>query len=357
MKKEWKVSVCVVVFVTLIWPAIIIGQDITRVGHQTGDRVENGSSEQSQDSEGISDIFPYHNVFNLTVLDKDGQPFKVIKYSDISIKDNSKPYPIIRFLPIDEEPLSVVLMLDVSLSQERVISGAKAIASRFVEGLREGGADRIGVVQFSSRTDIQQNLTNRKAPIFGGIDRIKVDLPPGYDRNQQPVAAAPRKPNVPPDPPVMGTSIWDSVWQVCSTQFDVLPAKSRRVIVLFTDGEDTDSKKKFDEVVKYAIGEKVVIYCVGFADRSNYSMDTSKLKKLAKETGGLFYEPKQVADLTGLADLFSSHLRSGFTIEYKPDLAVARSEVTCTSVQIEIQNPALKKSNLRLSYPRQDCRH
>jgi hypothetical protein len=158
------------------------------------------------------------------------------------------------------------------------------------------------------------------------------------------------------DPAMLGTLIWDSVWQVC-TQFDAMPEKSRHVIVLLTDGEDTSSKSKLDEVIKYAIEEKVVVYCVAIADRDNFDIDSSKLKRLAKETGGIYYEAKRVADHTRLPDLFSNQLRSGFAIEYERELTAPQSEVTCTAVQIEIQNPALKKRSPRLYYPRQDCHH
>ncbi len=68
----------------------------------------------------------------------------------------------------------------------------------------------------------------------------------------------------------------------------------RRALVLITDGEDRQSKVKLEEVLKFLKGEKIQVFSIGLSDEKVY---TKLLDKLAKETNGRFFTPKNRAEI------------------------------------------------------------
>jgi len=68
----------------------------------------------------------------------------------------------------------------------------------------------------------------------------------------------------------------------------------RRALVLITDGEDRQSKVKIEEVLKFLKDEKIQVFSIGLSDEKVY---TKLLDKLAKETNGRFFTPKNRAEI------------------------------------------------------------
>ncbi len=79
--------------------------------------------------------------------------------------------------------------------------------------------------------------------------------------------------------------------------------EGRRVVLVFTDGDDTNSRVSSGDVLEQARQNEVMIYAVGL--RSDYfngsrqvrSKPDSGLKRLAEETGGGYFELEKTADL------------------------------------------------------------
>ena len=68
----------------------------------------------------------------------------------------------------------------------------------------------------------------------------------------------------------------------------------RRALVLITDGDDRQSKVKLEEVLKFLKGEQIQVFSIGLSDEKVY---TKLLDKLAKETNGRFFTPKNRAEI------------------------------------------------------------
>ena len=97
-----------------------------------------------------------------------------------------------------------------------------------------------------------------------------------------------------------GTRLYDAV----SESLDALRAvEGRRVILVFTDGDDTSSRVGRGTVLDRARAEEVMIYAIGlqseFFDgvRVVRSKPDGGLRKLADETGGGYFELKKTDDL------------------------------------------------------------
>jgi len=100
--------------------------------------------------------------------------------------------------------------------------------------------------------------------------------------------------------------------------------EGRRVVLVFTDGEDTGSRADDNAVLDQARREEVMIYAVGL--RSDYfngarqvrSKPDSGLKKLAEETGGGYFELDKTSDLAPTFTRVAQELHSQYVLGFTP---------------------------------------
>jgi Ca-activated chloride channel family protein len=100
----------------------------------------------------------------------------------------------------------------------------------------------------------------------------------------------------------------------------------RRVVLVFTDGEDTGSNSDSGDVLEQARREEVMIYAIGL--RSDYfngsrqvrSKPDSGLKRLAEETGGGYFELDSTSDLAPTFTRVAQELHSQYVLGFTPAL-------------------------------------
>jgi Ca-activated chloride channel family protein len=120
-----------------------------------------------------------------------------------------------------------------------------------------------------------------------------------------------------------GTRLWDAV----SASLDELQGiEGRRVILIFTDGDDTQSKARLGTVIERARADEVMVYSIGL--ESNYfngqrqvkSKPDGGLKKIADETGGGYFELEKTADLAPTFTRVAQELHSQYVLGFAPTL-------------------------------------
>ena len=74
----------------------------------------------------------------------------------------------------------------------------------------------------------------------------------------------------PINPRAGSTAIWDAVWVTSEDLLSETRDKTRRTIILLTDGVDTSSRFKRTEAVERAIKADAVIYSVGIGDTKEF---------------------------------------------------------------------------------------
>jgi VWFA-related protein len=124
--------------------------------------------------------------------------------------------------------------------------------------------------------------------------------------------------------------------------------KTRRAIILLTDGRDTSSVKKMTESIEQAIKNDVVIYAIGIGDWDMGGIDEGSLRKVAETTGGRAFFPDDETELRAAFRQIELELRSQFLVAYSP--TNKNRDGSYRKVQIEIINPDLRRQNLRLNY-------
>jgi len=90
------------------------------------------------------------------------------------------------------------------------------------------------------------------------------------------------------------TAILDAIYFSAKYLSANAESNRRRALVLITDGDDRQSKVKLEEVLKFLKGEQIQVFSIGLSDEKVY---TKLLDKLAKETNGRFFTPKNRAEI------------------------------------------------------------
>jgi Ca-activated chloride channel homolog len=93
----------------------------------------------------------------------------------------------------------------------------------------------------------------------------------------------------------------------------------RRVVIVLSDGGDNASRMSYEDLVKKVQASNVVIYTIALIDPIALGHNAGALRRLAKVTGGLAFEPK-TRDVIGNAfRIIAADIRSRYTLAYEPE--------------------------------------
>jgi len=212
-------------------------------------------------------------------------------------------------------------MLDTSGSMTLTLDLLRQAAEQFVLRLLPADTARVGAfndkIQFNSRfmKDRDQLITDIKNLDYGN-----------------------------------GTRLWDAL----AASLDELKGiEGRRVVLVFTDGDDTDSHtSSLGKVIDRARADEVMIYAIGLESR--YSIDgrliVSKpdggLRKVADETGGGYFELKKTSELSTTFTRVAQELHSQYVLGFTPTALDGRIHKLAVRVKKPGMNARARRSYL-----------
>jgi VWFA-related protein len=281
-----------------------------------------------------------------TAIDKNKRFITEMRKEDVRILEDGVPQEIFTFERQTDRPLSLALLIDTSISEERTLPAEKRAAAAFVDSVVRADKDEVAVISFTGESTLEQGLTGSTQRIRRALERVEFVPPAGYIGGG----------TVSGTPPISGTNqslagstaIWDSVWVTSEDVLSQTSDKTRRAIILLTDGQDTSSQKKMAEAVDRAVKNDVVVYCIGIGDAEYGGINEGSLKKVAERTGGRAFFPDDESELRAAFTQIQLELRSQFLVAYSP--TNKNRDGSFRKVQIEILNPDLRKQSLRLNY-------
>ena len=225
-----------------------------------------------------------------TVTDAQNRLVPELTKDDFTVLDNDKPQELLVFQS-ENQPITVVVMLDTSGSMTGSIALLKAAAEQFVTRLLPD--DKAAVGAFNDKIELSANFSNDRD---GLITEIR-DLDFGN-----------------------GTRLYDAINESLNQLRGI---DGRRVILVFTDGDDTSSRVGRGTVMDRARAEEVMIYAIGlqseFFDGARVvrSKPDSGLRRLADETGGGYFELKQTSDLGPTFTRVAQELHSQYVLGFE----------------------------------------
>ena len=230
-----------------------------------------------------------------TVTDAERRLVAALEQEDFEIYDNGKLQPIVTFSN-QPTPITAVLMLDTSGSMTLNLDFVKEAAEQFV--IRLLPDDRAKVGAFNDKIQILP----KDEPFTGDRDQLirilKNELDFGYP-----------------------TKLYDAIDESIAAMRQI---EGRRVVVAFTDGDDTASRLGRGDVLERARIENVMVYGIGLesdyfngAQRVRTRPDRG-LKNLAEETGGGFFDLKKKDDLGPTFTRVAQELHSQYVLGFSP---------------------------------------
>lgn len=282
-----------------------------------------------------------------TAVDRNKRFITSIRQEDIEVYEDGVRQEIFTFQRETERPLSLAILIDTSNSQERTLPDEKRAAGAFVDAVIRPTKDEVAVITFTGETTLEQSLTGNPARVRRAIDRVEFVPPSGYIGGGL---------SVPGTPPISGTNqrlagstaIWDAIWVTAKEVLSESSDKTRRAIILLSDGIDTSSQLEMKDAVERAIKSDAIIYSIGIGDNFFDGVDQGSMRKVAERTGGRAYFPRSEEDLRAAFAQIQQELRSQYLVAYSPTKKA--KDGSYRQVRIDVVNPELKKQNLRLSY-------
>lgn len=282
-----------------------------------------------------------------TAVDKGRRFVTSLRQDDIRVLEDGVEQKVFTFQRETDRPLSLAILIDCSASQERTLPEEKSAAQRFVDTVIRAAKDEVAVLTFTGDATLEQGLTGSAVRVRRAIDRVEFTPPSGYIGGGVLVGT----------PPISGdnqaragsTAIWDAVWVTSREVLSESSDKTRRAIILLSDGVDTSSRLKLQEAVDSALKADAIIYAIGIGDSFSFEgVDEGSMRKISERTGGRAYFPRNEDDLRSAFAQIQEDLRSQYLIAYSPSNKT--KDGSFRKVQIDVVNPELKKQQLRLTY-------
>ena len=226
-----------------------------------------------------------------TVLDGSGRLVPNLERADFSVFDDGEPVELTQFSNATQ-PFTAVVMLDTSASMTANLELLNAATEQFL--LRLLPVDRAQVGAFNDKIQLSGRFTNDRDELIAELDNLQFGNP---------------------------TRLNDAI----AASLDALEGvEGRRVILVFTDGEDTASKVGFRTVLERARDEEVMVYAIGLESeffngaRLQRTRPSRDLRKISDETGGGYFELAKSAELASTFTRVSQELRSQYLLGFAP---------------------------------------
>ena len=255
----------------------------------------------------------------VTVTNEDGRLVPNLTREDFEVYDDDDLQELVVF-ENSVRPITVVVMLDTSASMDlnrgRLMAGAEQFLIRMLPD------DRGKVGSFNDKVEIEP------VAFTGDRDEL-ISWLPNLDFGNS-------------------TRVYDAAAASLNALSDI---EGRRVVLLFTDGDDTDSNAGSNDILNQAITDEVMIYSIGF--ESNYfngaryvrTRPDRNLRRFAEETGGGYFELTEADELGPTFTRVAQELHSQYVIGFTP----SEPDGKLHNVEVRLKKPGMT-ARARRSY-------
>ena len=249
-----------------------------------------------------------------TVIDGERRLVTDLQQEDFEVYDNGKLQTLTNFIS-ETTPFTAVVMLDTSGSMTLNLDLVKQAAEEFL--IRLLPEDKAKVGAFNDKIQILP----RDEPFTNNRDRLIRLVKEGLDFGYP-------------------TRLWDAVDESLA---HMEPLDGRRVVVVFTDGDDSASKRGRDDVLDRAREKDMMIYAIGL--QSDFFNGQSRvrtrpdrgLKRVAEETGGGFFELTKKDELGPTFTRVAQELHSQYVLGFSP----AALDGKIHKLEVRVKRPGL----------------
>ncbi len=210
-------------------------------------------------------------LFNIPVVvhDKKGALVQNLTQDNFVLQVDGHTQTIRYFNRDTDLPLTLGLLVDVSLSQRGAIDDERTASFAFLDDMLTGpaGRDKAFVVQFARQTDLLQDVTGSKPKLQAGLKQLETPAS-GGDSSVTPVNSGSDTSSSSDSSTRArhgGTTLYDALFLAS----DELMSKQtgRKAIVILSDGVDSGSKESLASSIEAAQRADTIVYAIYFKGR------------------------------------------------------------------------------------------
>jgi Ca-activated chloride channel homolog len=316
MKSAFKFVACL--FLLFVISAVLIASPAQKEKPKL--EKSGASSQQDSGQEASFKLGTDLVLLDVNVVDPNNKPVLNLNKDEFQVFEDKTPQKI-EFFSREQVPVSMVFTIDASGSMRPKLDTVIKASINLVKSSIPG--DEMAVIQFKDTPELLEEFTT-------DINDVE-DALQGIVASRQ-------------------TAMLDALY--LSADYANKEGKNRRkAVVLVTDGLDNNSYYRLEEVVNHLREADVEIYFIGFTNdlssdhalfnHSEKDKAENLLNKLAQETGGRAFFPKELSEVHAISQEISTALRTQYSIGYYP--TNSKRDGTYRAVKVLVDGGANKK--------------
>lgn len=268
-------------------------------GKQKAPPVRQGAQIDNQPQDPSTSVIKFDTelvVLDVTVVDPLNNPVYTLAKEDFSVFED-KVKQEIESISREEVPLSFGIVIDTSGSMRSKLQTVTDAAATLIKQMKTG--DEAFVAQFKIEPELVQDFTADQRELEEALGEL-------YTSG--------------------GTSLLDAI--IATADYAHEKGKQRRkALIVISDGLEKNSSVKEKEVMEAMKEDEVQVYLVGFINEDEpaglFSKSPAKrakelLTRLAEDSGGRAFFPKEVTEIPAIAAQIAKDLRTQYVLSYYP---------------------------------------
>lgn len=246
-----------------------------------------------------------------TVVDPHNRLVTNLDKNAFAVYEDGQPQQITSFHR-DDVPVSLGIVIDNSGSMRDKRPKVNQAALNLVRASNPN--DEVFIVNFNEDAILDQDFTSN-------IDLMKEALDHIDSRG--------------------GTAMYDAV-VASADQLSKGAKREKKVLLVVTDGEDNESRVSLEDAVRRVQADNgPTVYTIGIlGDDKEAKRAHRALERLATETGGVAYFPKDLSQVDEISRAVAHDIRNQYTLGYKPSRP--QSEGGFRNVKVEAHDGRAK---------------
>ena len=248
---------------------------------------------------------PSTGELHLVITTKENQPIENLQKGDLLVLEDGQPHPVTS-LERENNTLSYGLLLDCSGSVRRQFD--KIIQASQILISNHGPMDEAFIIRFIGSNKIETTIdwTSDKSQLSKAADTLYLDKG--------------------------SSAVIDAVYLAAQHASERRKVKGevnrRRVLILITDGDDSDSYYRREDLYKVLAGADVQVFIIGLMKKLDAEANINPrntrgrakelLSKIAETSGGRAIFTSSDQELLQAASVLMGSLRSRYVVKYNP---------------------------------------
>ncbi len=259
-------------------------------------------------------------LLDVTVVDQNNTPIMNLKKEDFSVYED-KVKQTVDNVSREEVPVSFGLVIDTSGSMRTKLQTVSDASVSLIKQMRVD--DEAFVASFKAEPELVQDFTSDRRELEDAISEL-------YTSG--------------------GTALLDAI--IATADYAQEKGKRRRkALIVISDGLEKNSSVKEKEVMEAIKEDEVQVYLVGFIDeemeeKSLFGKSPAKkakelLSRIADDSGGKAYFPKDIGEIPAIAAQIAKDLRTQYVVSYYP--SNDKRDGTFRNIQVSVNSQGSRK--------------